>query len=231
MDRCIITATLVIGVLFQVPAFGYPTPVDFDGEVLRWDIRKEDNASIRYYIQAEVNSDLNFYDSVVEQAADLWTEVESSYFVFERTFDSGLAEVTVNLDRNQGSNSASSGYASFSFDTDGKPKHCEIHVATSTAEVEKTILHELGHCVGLGHSLISESIMSYDADKNGFWLDVDDIAAISRLYPIDGSSPKLPPGCAINDGKISASAILLVVLLAPLIVVAFRPYLRYTARG
>jgi len=221
MDWRICTITLVAMLSFQNNAFSYPTPVDFDGKILRWNINKDDNTPIYYYIEADSTSDLRNYESIVEQAADIWTEVASSYFVYERTLDPNLAQTFVHLDNDQGGNSASSGYATFSFDDSGYPTSCEIHVAISLSGIDKTVLHELGHCVGLGHSLIGEAIMSYDVEKNGFWLDVDDVAAISRIYPIDGSSPKLPPGCSISAGSRAKTSLLILILL-PLLVAMLR---------
>ncbi len=38
----------------------------------------------------------------------------------------------------------------------------------------KTFLHEFGHGLGLGHSLVPQAIMSYSLEKNTFALDLDD---------------------------------------------------------
>jgi len=71
----------------------------------------------------------------------------------------------------------------------------------------------MGHCLGLGHSLVPEAIMSYSLDKNTFALDLDDEAAVSRLYPADGSRPRLPPGCAAGAAWSGQARLSLFVLL------------------
>lgn len=208
--------------LFSSLAYGYPTPVDFDGSILRWDITDSD-APISYEISSADESDLLNFQDVVANAATIWNTVPSSYFRFAEAEDGTTAQVTVNLDRAIEGGSVSSGYAIFDGYENKKPSHCTIHVliedTLSQNSIAKTILHELGHCLGLGHSLIAESIMSYQLEKNHYGLDIDDEAAISRLYPIDGSKPELPPGCSIGRVRWHSNWFGFFLLLLPVIVV------------
>jgi hypothetical protein len=185
-------------------ALAYPTPVDFDGSILRWDIDKA-AAPIRLEIVADRQADLSLFSDAVLDSAQIWTDVPTSYFAYTQAAEGESAQVTVNLESAIDGGSYSAGYAIFDeFDTNAppRPKHCSIFVAITDDQsylaISKTILHELGHCLGLGHTLIPEAIMSYSLDKNGYGLDVDDEAAVTRLYPQDGSKPKLPPGCSVG---------------------------------
>lgn len=195
----------------------YPTPVDFDGSLLRWDINV-DSGPISYEVVSTNDRAKSLFASAVDDAAQLWTEVPSSYFAFAQAEPDTKAQVTVHLDSADQGSEFSAGYAVFDKFEQKTPSHCDIHVTiddtVSFAGFSKTILHELGHCVGLGHTLIPEAIMSYSLDKNAFALDVDDQAAITRLYPADGSKPKLPPGCAVLADRHKSDTWLIWLLLS-----------------
>ncbi len=184
--------------------FSYPTPVDFDGSILRWDISMDDDP-VTYEIKSKSDADISSYDTIIEESADLWSSSPNSYFRYARATEDQTARVTINLERSIDGSAVSSGYAVFDEYKDKKPEHCSIFVLIddnlSSLSIAKTILHELGHCLGLGHSLIPEAIMSYQLEKNSFSLDIDDQAAVSRLYPADGSTPKLPPGCSVGTDR------------------------------
>lgn len=206
-----------------LPAAAYPTPVDFDGSILRWDIQVG-SSPITYEIVASQASDAEVYGPLVDEAASLWSSVTGSYFEYARADDGMAAQVTIYLQNAIDGGDFSAGYALFDA-YDGKvPSHCSIYVAVTGSEslngLAKTFLHELGHCAGLGHSLIPEAIMSYELTKNRFSLDIDDEAGLARLYPADGSSPHLPPGCAV--GAASRGKGLGWILALPLLVAIHR---------
>jgi hypothetical protein len=187
--------------LHAAPLGAYPEPVDFDGSLLRWPISLDD-PPITYTIEADRVADATVFAPAVDEAAAMWSGIQGSYFRYERAEDGAIADVTLHLDSALDGSEYSAGYAIFD-EYDGKtPTHCSIHVMAddrvSYRSMSKTFLHELGHCAGLGHTLVPEAIMSYSLDKNSFALDLDDEAAIARLYPADGSRPKLPPGCAVG---------------------------------
>lgn len=66
-----------------------------------------------------------------------------------------------------------------------------------------TIAHELGHAFGLGHSQYKHNLMYYSAsNKNQKWLGLDDIDAVTYLYPHEGEIGGLIGSCGtISDNK------------------------------
>lgn len=220
----------LLAVLFlEGNANSYPTPVDFDGTLIRWNITKE-SPDITYEVSADDADDIDFYAHLVFTSASLWNDVPTSYFNFVRAEEGTTAQVTIELSSSFADPTAA-GYSKFDEVTDkNEPVHCKIVVAQDPAysydSFGKTILHELGHCVGLGHSIIPQAIMSYYLEENTFDLDTDDKAAISRLYPVDGSKPKLPPGCSVgsdvyHENNQMLSFLNLFFLLVPILVVSF----------
>lgn len=206
-------------------ALAYPTPVDFDGRPLRWKLNAA-SQPISFEIIADDPAFLNMFSETVFEAAQMWTDVPTSYFVFAPVAENQTANVTINLNSVIAGGDYSAGYAVFDAyepTEPPQPKHCSIFVAITNDQsyyaISKTILHELGHCVGLGHTLVPEAIMSYSLDKNSYSLDTDDEAGITRLYPQDGKKPALAPGCAVGSMTSSSNSrpwhSLLILLLPP----------------
>lgn len=205
---------------YSEPSLAYPTPVDFDGTILRWDI-DQTSAPITYEVAADRDEDALTYQGAIEDAIDLWNGVPASYFTFDKAPANEAAQVTIHLKNVIDGGQYSAGYAIFDEYVGTTPSHCSIYVSVDDGVgytgMAKTFLHELGHCLGLGHSLVPQAIMSYKLEENSFALDVDDQAAASRLYPADGSDPKLPPGCAVGTVREGGDGVLLLLfLLAPL---------------
>lgn len=220
MGRTLVSILIAVSFLLSgTNVLSYPTPVDFDGTLLRWDIGPDDGP-ITYEIKASDEDDLSVYGNLISDAAETWNAVESSYVRYEEAQEGQIPHVTINLNRTIEGGSVSSGYALFDEYSGNKPSHCSIYIlidnSFSQNSIAKTILHEMGHCLGLGHSLIPEAIMSYQLKKNQFALDIDDEAAVTRLYPASGDDPELPPGCAIAAKRFVGAPSTILWLLIPL---------------
>ena len=215
---------LVTSCCCAVPrAAAFPEPVDFDGSLSRWHIGLAD-PPITYGVEADNPADASGYQNAVAEAVTLWNQVPGSYFRYALAPDGEPPQVTIHLQDSLNGTRSTAGYTYFDKYDGNKPIHCMIVIlvddSVSYRSVAKTILHELGHGLGLGHSLVPQAIMSYSLQQNSFLLDVDDHAAVARLYPLSGHRPKLPPGCAAGSGDYGASTsssfALLLMLLIPL---------------
>lgn len=71
------------------------------------------------------------------------------------------------------------------------------------------VVHEMGHAVGLAHSGDSASVMTYEAKGWGVrpsYLSQDDKNGVAYLYPTEGSSYGLIPGCSSQAHTLTTGA-------------------------
>jgi hypothetical protein len=193
----IITPLALMALSLTKTADAYPWPVDFSGKLSRWNSSVSGQLAIRVSGGSDISE---LYLTIASDAAVKWSEVPTSAIQLAMT--SVAAENILITFTGELTNAPhSSGYTEFDLiDEDtGELQHCSITILTNQAlsALANTVLHELGHCLGLGHSLVPESIMSYDLDAHDFRLDLDDVAAITRLYPVGGADAQLPPGCSM----------------------------------
>lgn len=198
-------ALVTFGVSHAAAGLAYPVPVDFGGKLVRWKI---DSADTPVYFETVNDSTLADATALamVQESAALWSSVNGSLLRLSEVTDPVVnpASITVHFKSDFDGGSFAAAYASFdSTAENGDPLHCTVKVAIrgteSSSDLEKTVLHEFGHCLGLGHSLFPRAIMSYRLEQNAFQLDVDDQAALRGLYPEDGNGASLPPGCTIGQ--------------------------------
>lgn len=203
VTRCLrATALFALILLAEGASHAYPTPTDYRGQLKRWPITI-DQPEITYRIEAPEGF-VAEHRMFTERAAEMWTEVAGSYIHLVEIEDEGEEQITVVLTEQFSGNSRSGGFAIFDRWTDDGPSHCRIEIPVvfpMRSGFPRTVLHELGHCIGLGHSLVPESVMSYNLAKSGFRLATDDRAGAAQLYPADGSAPAMPLGCGVVLGK------------------------------
>jgi hypothetical protein len=218
---------LLFVLIFSAPSFSltYTTPMDLRGKVNRWNL-DESNDSLCYRVAAEDESDYYYFLEIIDHAAQLWSGVPETNIQLIPCYDN--EQILITLHRTLTKEPYASGYAEFDqIDANNLPLHCSMHIKVdlsySVRGIAKTILHEMGHCLGLEHSLIPQAIMSYHSEQNRFALDLDDRAAIGRLYPLDNEAMKLPVGCGIGaDSSLPFSLppgsklAIVIILLLPL---------------
>jgi len=213
----------LIGLCIAADVLAYPTPVDFSGKLLRWD--KSDNGEdVTYRLEMGSEDSPIYLAALVDEATLVWSNVDKSLLRIRIAEPNESEDILVVVNSSIDGASYSAGYSVFDqISANGKPLHCRIDILDDLGYegFAKTILHELGHCVGLGHSMVPESIMSYELEKSSFELDIDDKAAIVRLYPEDGAEPQLPAGCSIGTAS-NARCEITFVLLLPILVILFR---------
>lgn len=182
-------------------AAAYPTPFDVDGALHKWPVSK-DSPNV-YYEVISADADLQIYlQDIADESAAIWSSVDGSLLRLQPFDETNAARISIYYDNSIAGGATAAGYSIFDSVDEGVPKHCSIHIAVNSSvdseNLSKTTLHELGHCVGLGHSLMPESIMSYSLDRNSYALSVDDRAAMARIYPETGGHERLAPGCSIG---------------------------------
>lgn len=114
---------------------------------------------------------------------------------------------------------------------------CDMRVRNQTQSapsLANTLLHELGHCLGIGHNHIdTKSIMSYNRSRTKLVLGLQDLAALIYLYPdpqYETSRQDFAPCGVVASGSSSSQrALWLAFLIIPaLIVLVFH---KFTTRG
>lgn len=164
--------------------------------------KKEDFLGGRY---SELD-DSAFFHALINEAMAVWNNVDTAYIDLQLVTDRGNEAA---LDRNDqtfsivvdGVNATASAFARPKIDGDSIVD-CDIVIGDRAVEAKAlayTLMHELGHCLGLGHNHTNyDSVMGYSREDTQLKLGMDDKIGITYLYPAEGiTSPKENFGCGI----------------------------------
>ena len=182
----------------------FPTVSSWNGKPRRWNIRQR-HSKLYYRIKLLEPSvvDLRTLGAIdlVHQAFAEWSEVEESQLRLLPAPPRRVEDILVVLTEQADPSGDSSGFAEFDkLSSEGELNHCRLkifsYLSLSAESFKKVSLHETGHCLGLGHSLVPQAVMSYSFDTNHGSLDLDDRAALVRLYGRQ-KGPETPPSCGM----------------------------------
>lgn len=187
----------------MLPSLASASPIpSYAGKVIRWDLSPT-SANLDYYIDSSVSATMAGW---ARDGFTMWQAVSESYISFTEVGSAADAEIVVK------------GYASIStagipmqaatrFDGSAHLTSCEVQVVTGadsdpdylTTYLQSSMIHEVGHCLGLAHSITMDAVMSYRSGSPLTLAD-DDRFALALLYPQDGET-KYPMGCATTSSK------------------------------
>lgn len=171
----------------------WASPVgDWAGKVVRWNITSASPALFTY---------VNSVDAKVTGAAATafakWQGIGSSYIAFQGGTPAN-AQITIEVSTL--ANGFASAQAIPTIDASGNITGCTVQVsstyvsaAANSTALEPTLTHEVGHCLGLAHSVSYGAVMSYRS--GGSDPTDDDVYAVTLLYPNDDQL-NYPLGCA-----------------------------------
>ncbi len=155
-------------------------------------------------------SDRDLMELLLKEAVRIWTDVPTAYIEMEIVekadveLDPDDETFSIVVEKQKSVAVAAASLPSFlSQDPDPsdveKNPHlihdCDISVSDSTVEAKSllhTLVHELGHCLGLGHPHSTyQSIMSYATFDQSAHLYLDDEAGVTFLYPEPSESQEV----------------------------------------
>lgn len=168
-------------------------------------------------------SDQDFWLMLVQLAMQPWNNVAESYIELDVTFSD---QATLNNEDRVFSivtgktNLSSAAFAAPAVENKSIID-CDINVSdrgSSAKSLAFTLMHEIGHCLGLGHNHSDYSaVMGYARTDRTLTLGLDDEAGLVYLYPLSTiGKPRELAGCGTITGTNRPQAWLPLLLLAPI---------------
>ncbi len=171
-----------------------------DSKIIRW---PDNTFPLAFYIAPfrwyKAPGEEVKYTAMVKQALEAWERASGGAVKFKLV--SNLNASQINLDWKRIDRKAL-GHCYFHFDSVGRLYSAEVQIGLSDgiiharyqdeSEVYHTILHEIGHAIGLGHSPYKEDIMHSPHRYGVINLSQNDIESAKWLY-------KLPYGMSVQE--------------------------------